>query len=101
MAAAKMCDKTLRCLTVPYKSGAEGMMGLLSGTVDAYAVVSYGSKQFTENDKYLAIHNIRLGKDKSWYKMFAKNIPEKDRQVIISVLKSTDKKFFTDMGFEK
>ena len=96
-----ICKKTLRCLDVPYKSSAEGMMGLLSGVIDAYAIVSYGSKQFLQNDKYVPVHNIRIDKDKSWYKLFGKNIPEKDRQTIVNVLKSTDNKFFVDMGLEK
>ena len=97
----QICEKTIRCLEVPYKSSPEGMIGLLSGTIDAYAIVSYGSKQFLENEKYLAIYNIRLGREKSWYKIFGKNLPERDRQSIVSVLKYTDAKFFTEMGLEK
>lgn len=100
-AAKQMCEKTLRCLDVPFKGAAEGMLSLMSGTIDAYAVVSYGSKQFTDNEKYHAIYNIKLGKEKSWYKMFSKNLPEKDRQTIISVLKSFEGKFFTDMGLDR
>jgi tripartite-type tricarboxylate transporter receptor subunit TctC len=96
-----MCEKILRCLDVPYKSSADGMLGLLSGTIDAYAIVSYGSKQFLENNKFIAIHNIRFDKEKSWYKLFGKNLSEKDMQVIASVLSSIDDKFFIDMGFER
>lgn len=96
-----MCKSTLRCLDVPYKSGAEGMMALLTGTIDAYAIVSYGSKQFLENDKYVAIHDIRLGKEKSWYKLFGKNLSDKDKNTIMEILKNTDPKFFTDMGLER
>ncbi len=96
-----MCKSTLRCLDVPYKSGAEGMMALLTGTIDAYAIVSYGSKQFLENDKYVTIHDVRLGKEKSWYKLFGKNLSDKDKNTIMEILKNTDPKFFTDMGLER
>lgn len=101
LAMQSVCKTTLRCLDVPYKSAAEGMMGLLNGSIDAYAIVSYGSKQFLENDKYLAIHDIRLGKEKSWYKLFGKNLTEKDKRIIVDILKNTDAKFFTDMGLER
>lgn len=101
LASKYMCDKTLRCLSVPYKSSAEGMIGLLTGTIDAYAIVSYGSKQFIDNTRYVAIHNIRLERDKSWYKMFSKNLPEKDIQSIRYVLQSLDSRFFAEMGFDK
>lgn len=96
-----LCKKTLRCLDVPYKSGAEGMMAVLTGTIDAFALASYGTRQYLENDKYVAIHTIRLSKEKSWFKLFGKNLSEKDKQLIISTLKHTDNKFFNDMGFEK
>lgn len=96
-----ICKKTIRCLSVPFKSGAEGMISLLNGTIDAYALVSYGSKQFSENENYTVIHNIRLSKEKSWFKVFGKNLHEKDKQIISSVLKSTESKFFTDIGFER
>lgn len=101
LAAKNICEKTLRCLLVPYKSAAEGMLGLLSGVIDAYAVVSYGSKQFTDNDRYFVVHHIKLSKEKSWYKLFGKNISAGDKEIITNVLKSLDTKFFTEMGFEK
>lgn len=101
MASKHICEKTLQCLLVPYKSTAEGMMGLMSGTIDSYAVVSYGSKQFIDNDKYVFIHNIRLNREKSWYKLFGKNLSNEHKQIIVSVLKSIDTKFFIEMGFEK
>jgi tripartite-type tricarboxylate transporter receptor subunit TctC len=101
MAMQAVCEKELKCLDVPYKSAAEGMMGLLSGTIDAYAIVSYGSKQFIENDRYAAIYKIRTEKSKSWYKLFGKNLSDKEKQTIILVLKSLDGKFYSDMGLEK
>lgn len=101
LSSKHMCEKTLRCLLVPYKSSAEGMIGLLTGTIDAYAIVSYGSKQFINNNKYVAIHNIKLKREKSWYKLFSKNLPEKDIQNIKYVLQSIDDRFFSEMGFDK
>jgi tripartite-type tricarboxylate transporter receptor subunit TctC len=101
LASKQLCEKTLRCLGIPYKSSAEGMIGLMAGTIDAYAIVSYGSKQFVDNDKYVAIHNIRFDREKSWCKLFGKNLSEKDIQSIAYVLKSTDSRFFTEMGFDK
>lgn len=101
MASRNICEKTLQCLLVPYKSTAEGMIDLMSGTIDAYAVVSYGSKQFMDNDKYVSIHNIKLNREKSWYKLFSKNLSNEHKQTIISVLKSIDSKFFSEMGLEK
>lgn len=101
MAMRKMCDQTLKCLEVPYKSGANGMMALMSGEIDAYALASYGSSQFIQNDKINAIYHIRVEKDKSWFKLFAKNISSKDKETIRNILKAQDIKFYNDMGFEK
>jgi tripartite-type tricarboxylate transporter receptor subunit TctC len=46
-----VCEKTLRCLDVAYKGGSQGMLALMSGEIDAYAITTYGTKQFFENDK--------------------------------------------------
>lgn len=100
-AMEQMCTSTLKCLEVPYKSGANGMLALMSGQLDAYALASYGSRQFLENDKLTAIYSIKSSKDKSWFKLFAKNISLKDKETIINVLKSQDIKFYSDMGFEQ
>ncbi len=96
-----LCNSTLRCLDVPYKGGAEGMLAILTNTIDAYALVSYGSKRFLENDKYLAIYNIRTSNDRSWFKLFSKNLTDKQREAILSGLKTIDQKFYIDMGFNK
>lgn len=101
MAMKKLCDNKLKCLEVPYKSGANGMMAVMSGEIDVYALASYGSTQFAENDKLNAIYHIRVEKDKSWFKLFAKNISSKDKDTIRNILKSQDIKFYSDMGFEK
>lgn len=96
-----VCKDTLKCLGVPYKSGSEGMLAVMTGQIDAYALASYGSRQFLENDKVLAIHEIKTSADKSWFKLFAKNISNKDRETIISILKAQDAKFYSDMGFSR
>ena len=101
LAMEQMCSSTLKCLAIPYKSGANGMLALMSGEIDTYALASYGSRQFLENDKLTAIYSIKSSRDKSWFKLFAKNISEKDKELIISVLKSQDNKFYSDLGFEK
>lgn len=101
MAMEQLCSSVLKCLAVPYKSGANGMLALLSGEIDAYALASYGSQQFLENPKVSAIYKIRAQKDKSWFKVFAKNISQKDQELISGVLKAQDKGFYLDMGFEK
>ena len=95
-----VCEKTLRCLDVAYKGGSQGMVALMSGEIDAFAITTYGTKQFFENNNLLPIYNITT-KEKNWVKLFAKNIPLAERELISNVLKSQDFKFYTDMGFEK
>lgn len=96
-----ICKTTLRCLDVPYKSAAEGMIGVLNKSIDAYAIASYGAQQFLENDKYAAIYEIRNPRAKSWFKLFSKNVSEKDREAIIQALRVQDPKLYTSMGFER
>ena len=96
-----VCEKTLRCLPVPYKGGGQGMLAVISGEIDVYALTSFGIKQFFENDRLVPIHNIENTKDTNWFKLFAKNISKADQATISNVLKSQDFKFYSDMGFEK
>lgn len=93
-----MCKK-INCLDIPYKSGIEGMTAILAGTIDAYSLVSYGSKQFIENDNYVAIHNLRV-KEKSWFKLFSKNLSDKDKEIIQESLRSIDSSFFRELGLD-
>ena len=53
-----VCEKTLRCLDVAYKGGSQGMVALMSGEIDAFAITTYGTKQFFENNNLLPIYNI-------------------------------------------
>lgn len=91
-----ICDKA-KCLEVPYKSGAVGMLDLMSNQIDAYCIPSYGSTQFAENDKLRLIHSIKT--DKTSFKIFSKNLSEENKRIILDTLKSLDSKFFVDMGF--
>jgi tripartite-type tricarboxylate transporter receptor subunit TctC len=96
-----VCKSTLRCLDVSYKSGNQGMLALLTGEIDSFAIMSYGTKQFADNPAYVPIHVIRYDKDASWLKMISKNVSSKDKETILKVLKSQDSRFYNDMGFEK
>lgn len=100
MAMERMCY-VIRCLSVPYKSGSEGMLAVMSGQIDAYALASYGAKPFLENDKLTAIYEIRVAKEKSWFKLFAKNVSNKDLDTIQRVLAHQPNKFYHDMGLDK
>ncbi len=96
-----VCEKTLRCLDVAYKGGSQGIVALISGEIDAFAITTYGTKQFFENSNLVPIYNIETTKEKNWVKLFAKNIAPADQEIILNVLKSQDFKFYSDMGFEK
>ena len=95
-----MCEKTLRCLDVAYKGGSQGMVALMSGEIDAFAITTYGTKQFFENSSIVPIYNITT-KEKNWVKLFSKNVSSADKETILNVLKSQDFKFYSNMGFEK
>ena len=96
-----VCEKTLRCLEIGYKGGAQGLLGIMSGEIDTYAITTYGSTHLFENNKLVPIHNVEFLKDNSWVKLFAKNISQKNKEIILNILQSQDIKFYTDMGFEK
>lgn len=100
-AMQSVCDKKLRCLSIPFKGAADGMLSVMTGQIDAYAIVSYGSKQFLANDKLVPVYNIVTAKDNSWFKLFSKNLSAKDKEAIVTVLKNQDKKFYIEMGFDK
>ena len=103
MAMKSVCKQKFNsnCLEVAYKGAATGILDVMRGEIDAYAIVSYGSSQFSNNDKLKAIYEIDIGRENSWFKLFAKNLSLKDRQIISDTLNSLDNKFFKDMGFNK
>lgn len=99
-AMQQLCTTQLSCTDIPYKSSAEGMLALATGDIDAYAIVSYGSKQFLDNPRYVAIHSIKFDKNKSWYKVFGKNLTNKEIDTIKKVLVSLPQPFYKDLGLE-
>ena len=90
--------KKMNCLPVPFKSGSEGLLNVASGTIDAYAVVGYGTRNFTNNEVYNIIGRITL--PNNWLRLYAKNITTEQKQKIVNILKNTDKSFFIDMGLK-
>jgi tripartite-type tricarboxylate transporter receptor subunit TctC len=100
-AMQSVCEKILRCLDVAYKGGSQGMVALMSGEIDAFAITTYGTRQFFENSNLVPIYNVATTKEKNWVKLFSKNISSADRETISTILKSQDFKFYSDMGFEK
>lgn len=96
-----VCEKTLKCLDVAYKGGSQGMLAVMTGEIDVYALTSYGIKQFLENNMVVPIYNVGTAKEKNWVKLFSKNVTSADKEIILNVLKSQDFKFYSDMGFEK
>ena len=93
-----ICDRA-KCLEVPYKSGANGLLDVMSNNIDAYCIPSYGTNQFNKNDKLRLIGTIRT--EKTSVKLFSKNLSIGDKEIILNVLKSQNRKFYTDMGFTK
>jgi len=96
-----VCEKTLKCLDVAYKGGSQGILAVMTGEIDVYALTSYGIKQFLENNMLVPIYNVGTAKEKNWVKLFSKNLSSADKETILNVLKSQDFKFYSDMGFEK
>lgn len=117
-AAEKICEKVLRCLLVPYKSGAPAMLDMLSGSIDAYSLISYGADVYMNNDSYRAlmmfsntkhpIYNVRILPQymknleiKNWIAIYARNLSENDVTAIQKVLTQFDDKFFIEFGLWK
>jgi len=102
---------------VPYKSGPEAVVGVLSNTVDFFAIVSYGSQRYVNNEKFKAIllmsntpHKLfdvpllpkkyKKLEQKKWTMLFGKNLSDKDKDIIRNTLKNLPDIFYTeDMGF--
>lgn len=114
-ATVKLCQQGLNCLYVPYKSGAPGMMDLMSGQIDAFSLISYGTSQYLANDKLNAImiysntkhpkinvatlpNNLKHIENKNWIAIFARNLTEKQNKDIVKALSSLDKTFFIENG---
>lgn len=91
--------KRMNCLPVPFKSGSDGMLNVLTGTIDAFALVSYGTKQFINSGNYKVIGEVTM--DKNWIKLFGKNLTNKQKETIQTVLKQTDKSFYRELDLFK
>lgn len=113
-ALASLCE-TISCISVPYKSGSDAIVGLLSESIDVFSSVSFGADIFTENnrlrpilimsnqkhDKYEVPTLPKKFKDKeikNWVMLFGRNLSNEDKTSILNILKKEDKKFYTDFG---
>lgn len=74
-AMEQVCQK-VDCLPVPYKSGADGMVAMLSGTIDTYALISYGAEAFEGNPNYKRILKVKPNNSTNWVILFGRNLPE-------------------------
>jgi len=113
-----ICQKIMSCLLVPYRSGGPGMLDLAGGTIDAYALASYGSLGFLDNNLYRAIlvystqsHpalNVPVltnqYKDlelRNWIAIYGRNLSNEDQVSIQNALNKIDPQFFIENGFYK
>lgn len=113
-AASLICEK-IKCLLVPYKSGAPGMVDLMTGQIDAFALISYGSSVYMENDHYIPIvmystikhpkysapllpSSMKSMEIKNWIAIFSRNLSAEQSKEIVKALSSIDKNFFIDNG---
>lgn len=118
IAADTMCQKILRCLLVPYRSGAPGMLDILNGTIDAYALISYGSNAFIDNDMYRTIVMYSTSKHptldiptlprkykdleiRNWIAIYSKNLSVDDKSRIQQSLNKINSTFFIENGLFK
>jgi tripartite-type tricarboxylate transporter receptor subunit TctC len=116
IAAVELCKHNLRCMMVPYKSGAPGMMDLMGGQIDAFAIISYGTSNFLSSDKLSAImlfsnnkhpiyntvptlpNSLRNIEIKNYIAIFGRNLTDTQKKDITKALSNLDKQFFLDMG---
>lgn len=84
------------CLQVPYKSGADGLLGILTGSIDAYALVSYGAARVSENGRYRAIGNAPT--EPGELLLLGHNLNSSDTDRIRSTVISLDKRFYGSLG---
>lgn len=67
-----ICQLPVRCLPVGYRSGADGMLGILSKQIDLYALVSYGASNFVDNPRVKKVHKMSI--ENNYVTLFSKNI---------------------------
>ena len=112
---SKLCDNTIKCLAVPYKSGENALMDLMNNTIDVYAYVSNGADVYIENrglrpimmfsnnkhssfDVPLLSKKMKKLEIKNWLMLFGRNLTDKQVETITNVLKKKSPTFYTDMG---
>lgn len=101
LAMKKFCYN-IRCLEVPYKSANEGLLGIMSGQIDAYAVVSYGIKPYLDNNgKLSVIHELKLPKSETALTLYAKNLSEQQITIITKALVAQPTNFYNNLGLYK
>jgi len=117
-AADAVCQKIIRCLLVPYKSGAPGMLDVLTGTIDAFALASFGAMPFLGNDQYRAIMTFSPRKHPSidvpalpkkyqdvemrdWIAVYGRNLTAKDQDSVQRALNNMGPSFFIEQGIFK
>jgi tripartite-type tricarboxylate transporter receptor subunit TctC len=118
LASDAICQKVLRCLLVPYRSGAPGMLDVLTGSIDAFALISYGSSSFVSNDMYRAIVMFSTQKHPSlnisllpkqyreleirnWVAIYGRNLSSETRRTIQQSINKIPNEFFIENGLYK
>jgi tripartite-type tricarboxylate transporter receptor subunit TctC len=117
-AADKLCSSILSCIQVPYRSGASGMTDLMGGHIDAFALISYGSDQFINNEKLVTISTYSTIKHpkydiptlpnelkhleiRNWIALFARNMDRVQVEKIKNSLSNLDKSVYVENGLWK
>lgn len=110
-----LCEKIISCLQVPYKSGSSAMMDMLSNSIDAYSLTSYGSESFIENPNFRPImmfsntkhptlnvntlpFRYRDLETKEWIILFSKNLTPDQKKKITDTISAQPDRFFTNFG---
>jgi tripartite-type tricarboxylate transporter receptor subunit TctC len=117
VAGVALCEKLkLNCLYVPFKSAPEVMIGVMNNTVDFFAVTSFGTESYINNNKIKPLMLMSTIKHKTfnvptlpikykdieqkkWTILFSKNLNEYDKLTIHNTLKALNDDFYTNLGF--
>lgn len=95
-----ICRTLTNCLPIPYKSGNDGILGLLSNQIDAYTIVSYGSKNYLQNQNLALINIFKLKNNQTV--LYSKNLNKSLQEQIKNILqKIITKEFLSELGLEK
>jgi tripartite-type tricarboxylate transporter receptor subunit TctC len=117
-ASDKLCSSIFSCIQVPYKSGASGIVDLMGGHIDAFALISYGSNQYINNEKLSTIStystiahpkydiptlpsHLKHLEIRNWIALFAKNVEKSQVEKIKKSLNELDKSVYVENGLWK